>query len=346
MAILNTTSRERETYQVHIKYSLLWECALGIAAITNSRLIDTLEKPEDFWKKVRAGLSKGLLESLDYVEKNNTWKSLLLLLHQQEFLNLTSFVDYINNLSDQEFRYICLPFIGTIHQETRYKASNRNTSAKIKLKEATKNNPFFPSYIEFICESPTLELKKHLIEVMSNWYHEFIEPEGPQVLKYLEREVAIKQKMMEKMGPEEFVEWATGGVSYLPEPSVHHVLLIPQYIYRPWNIEADIEDTKVFYYPISNESIYPEDPYAPNYFLVHKHKALGDEVRLRIVKFLFNGDRTLQEITNQLGMGKTTLHHHLKILRSARLVGVENAKYSLKKNGLSSLAKELDQYLN
>ena len=33
--------------------------------------------------------------------------------------------------------------------------------------------------------------------------------------------------MNKKMKPEEFVEWATGGVHYMPEPSVHHVLLIP-----------------------------------------------------------------------------------------------------------------------
>ena len=30
--------------------------------------------------------------------------------------------------------------------------------------------------------------------------------------------------MNKKMKPEEFVEWATGGVNYMPEPSVHHVL--------------------------------------------------------------------------------------------------------------------------
>lgn len=32
-----------------------------------------------------------------------------------------------------------------------------------------------------------------------------------------------------------------------------------------WNIEADIEDTKVFHYPVANESIHPEDPYEPNF---------------------------------------------------------------------------------
>ena len=47
-----------------------------------------------------------------------------------------------------------------------------------------------------------------------------------------------------------------------------------------------------------------------------KHKALGDEARLRIVKMLFEKERTLQEITERLQLGKSTVHHHLKLLRA------------------------------
>lgn len=39
-------------------------------------------------------------------------------------------------------------------------------------------------------------------------------------------------------------------------------------MYRLWNIEVDIEDMKVFYYLVVNESIYFEDLYELNYFLV------------------------------------------------------------------------------
>ena len=70
----------------------------------------------------------------------------------------------------------------------------------------------------------------------------------------------------------------------------------------------------MFHYPIANESIPPEDTYTPSYFLVLKHKALGDEARLRIVKILFEKERTLQEITERLQLGKSTIHHHLKLL--------------------------------
>lgn len=102
----------------------------------------------------------------------------------------------------------------------------------------------------------------------------------------------------------------------------------------------------MFHYPVASESIHPEDPYEPSYFLVHKHKALGDEARLRIVKLLFEQERTLQEITERLQLGKSTVHHHLKLLRSAKLVDIHDGKYVLRKKAVQSLAKELEAFLN
>jgi biotin operon repressor len=192
----------------------------------------------------------------------------------------------------------------------------------------------------------TLTLKAHLIEVMTLWFKEVISSELELTNQILLTDYESKKKMLEKMSPEELVQWATGGIDYLPEPSVYKVLLIPQYVYRPWTIEADIENTKVFYYPIANESLSQNDKYMPNNFLVLKHKALGDETRLRIVKMLSENNHSLQELTEQLDMGKTTIHHHLKILRAAKLVEINEGKYCLKVSVLELLFKELEQYIN
>ncbi|PEY29071.1 transcriptional regulator [Bacillus cereus] len=346
MEVLHVTSRKRETYDVQVKYSILFECVLGIAAVTHNRLIDTLEKSPSEWGEIRQSLSVEMLEHLHFVENHNTWKALLQLLYQEDFQDLYEFTRYINSLSESELKYMCIPFVGYKYDEKRKNAANGEREAVQELQEITSSNPFFPAYIDFICKTDIKKLKEHLIAVMTGWYEAVIEPEVEKLSRILKQDYETKRKMNEKMQPEEFVEWATGGVTYFPEPSVHHVLLIPQYTYRPWNIEADIEDTKIFHYPIANESIHPEDPYEPSYFLVHKHKALGDEARLRIVKLLFEKDRTLQEITEQLNLGKSTIHHHLKILRSAKLVDIQDAKYILKKKALEAISKELEFYLN
>ncbi|MBN8191272.1 winged helix-turn-helix transcriptional regulator [Bacillus sp. NTK074B] len=345
MEVLHMTSRKRETYEVKMEASLLWECALGIAAITNSRLIDTLEKSKASWDKLKKSLSRPLLTDLEFVEKNNTWKSLLLLLHQREFRTLPEFISYIDDLEDEKFKYHCIPYIGLKFQECRILASKGDVPSRNRLKEQSDDNPYYPGYIEFISTTNVHNLKMHLKSVMTRWYEEVISTELETLSGILTRDKQSKKEMSGKLNPEALVEWATGGITYLPEPAVHTVLLIPQTIYRPWNVEGDVEGVKVFYYPVANESVYPDDKDMPNYFLVQKHKALGDDARLRMVKLLKRSERTLQEITNELGMGKSTVHHHLKILRSARLVDIQDGKYRLKENAIGSLSKELVKYL-
>ncbi|MED1435627.1 metalloregulator ArsR/SmtB family transcription factor [Bacillus mycoides] len=346
MEVFHVTSRKRETYNVQMKYSILFECALGIAAVTHKRLIDTLEKSQSEWQKIRQSLSVEMREHLQFVEENNTWKALLQLLYEGDFQDLSQFIANIDSLSEEDLKYICLPFLGEAYQAKRRLAASGEVSVIHELKELTHDHQFFSTYIEFVCHADVRELKTHLIAVMTGWYDSVVKKEAEEIVSILQRDYEAKNEMNKKMKPEEFVEWATGGVTYMPEPSVHHVLLIPQITYRPWNIEADIEDTKVFHYPVANESIHPEDPYEPSYFLVHKHKALGDEARLRIVKLLFEQERTLQEITERLQLGKSTVHHHLKLLRSAKLVDIQDGKYVLRKKAVQSLAKELDAFLN
>ncbi|MFD1388808.1 ArsR/SmtB family transcription factor [Oceanobacillus oncorhynchi subsp. oncorhynchi] len=345
MDVLQTTSRERETYQVKLHYSILWECALGIAAITNTRLLDTLDKPKEYWGQIRESISTALSEELEFVEKNNTWKALLQILHQQEFSSLETFEQYVQGLTDTELKFICLPFVGNHYQAYREKAAQGEMKAVKELMRVTGHNPFFPTYIEFISICEAGSLKKHLIKVMNSWYQEVGKEKQQDTEAILEKDYQSKKERKQKVSPEELVQWATGGVTYIPEPNVHTVLLIPQYIYRPWNIEADIEGTKVFYYPVANESVSPSDRYMPDYFLVQKYKALGDEVRLKMVKLLFEHPRTLQDMTERLDIGKSTIHHHLKILRAAKIVEIRDSKYCLKKNVFSLLAKEFDWYL-
>lgn len=343
--IIHATSRKRETYEVQLTYSPLWECALGIAAVTNSQILNTLEKPLTYWEELKETFSTNLLNHLDYVEKNNTWKALLQLLHYNENANLSEFCSSIKSLQAYDLKFICLPFIGDKFQHLRESAALEDENAVLELKNLTSDNPFFPQYIEFISKADINELKTHLIEVMTGWYESVIAPNLEETQQILQTDYQSKKQMKEKMAPEELVEWATGGINYLPEPSVHKVLLIPQQVYRPWNIEADLEGIKVFYYPIANESLSPNDKYMPSNFLIQKHKALGEEVRLRIVKLLSENDRSLQNLTEHIDMGKTTIHHHLKILRAAKIVEMNGLNYALKANALELIFKELDQYI-
>lgn len=345
MNTLSITGRKRESYKVEFEHSLLWECALGIAAITNTPLLDTLEKEKEF-EKITGDFPANLRTELEYVEKNNTWKSLLQLLHVFKGDDIADFTNFIQQLSFEELVYYCIPFVGDHLQEMRRHAAQGKEDAVRQLKAITKDNNFFPAYIEFIHKVNKDELKSHLQDVMTLWFNHVILPQSDKLVQVLERDLTEKIGMKKELTSEEFVAWVTNGTEYVPEPSVYRVLLIPQMTYRPWTIVSDIESTKVFYYPVANTSIHPKDRYLPDFLLLQKYKALGDEVRLRMLKLLSEKDCTLKEITEQLDVGKSTAHHHLKLLRAASLVGIHSSKYTLKETSIASLFKELELYFN
>ncbi|GKV55022.1 transcriptional regulator [Sporosarcina sp. NCCP-2222] len=345
MNTLSITGRKKETYIVELEYSLLLESALGIAAFTNTPLLDTLEKEKSF-EMLRKNMPDPLLAELKYVEANNTWKSLLQLLHVCTESTLEGFAVFLKTLSDKELKYHCLPYTGGRNENTRIAASTGDLNAVKQLQTVTEDIGFFPTYITFIHEVNGDDLKKHLTKVLTLWHEIVVLPEADQLLAIASRDMKQKRMMQEKLSAEEFVTWATGGTEYSPEPSVSRVLLIPQMSYRPWTIVSDIENTKVFYYPIPSTSIYPDDPYLPDYLLIQKYKALGDETRLRMIKLLSKKDYTLKEIAEQLNIGKSTAHHHLKLLRAASLVGIRSSKYVMKPKSITSLPTELQQYLD
>ncbi|WP_404460513.1 ArsR/SmtB family transcription factor [Sutcliffiella horikoshii] len=346
MKLLNITNRKRESYQVSFRHSILLECALGIAAVTNTPLHDSMEKSKVYWSNLRENLSPELQAALDYVEKHNTWKTLLQLCHYHHCENLQGFLSFIEELEDSQLKFYSLPYLGNELQEMRRGASEGDKEGCLGLMEATKEHNFFPDYIQFVCESDTAKLKVHLKTVMTKWYEEFVQPSELEICEILQRDVASKREMGEKLTSEQLVEWATGGIDYRAEPNVQEVLLVPQQIYRPWNIEADMEGMKIFYYPVSDESIAPDDRYTPDHFLVAKYKALGDEARLKMVKHMVEKKCTLQELTSLLDLGKSTIHHHLKILRAAKLVDSRDGVYTLRKQALTFMEDDLQRYLD
>src|SRR5258708_32478616 len=107
----------------------------------------------------------------------------------------------------------------------------------------------------------------------------------------------------------------------MPEPGIQRVVLVPSYISRPFNADAERYDTRIFFYPVADESI-AADNQAPPARLVKLAKTLAAERRLRILKKLAEGSYTFQERPDDLGVAKTTVHHHLITLRSARLVRI------------------------
>lgn len=338
-------SFKRDAYRVELQSSLLFEHALGIAAATNRRLHVALEQPEDYWIKLRNEVSEPLRWELDYCEQHQTWKMLLQLLHTEVFDTLEQFADYAMKLEEERFIYEMLPFLGSGMEDLRRSTAQKDAEAAAEMKKVCAGHAFFPEMIDTALNTSADRLKDHLIKLLQLWKQEVAGAEDAAKEEILRRDLAAKKGWLRSVSPAETVLRAAG-VEYKPEAGVSRVLLIPHVIYRPWTIEANMIDTQIFYYPVSDASMTAGgDPYEPPGQLVQLYKALGDEKRLRALKLIAEQERSLKELTEQLGMGKTTVHHHLAILRGAGLVRVKDGSYVWNKGSLDRHDHDLRDFL-
>jgi DNA-binding transcriptional ArsR family regulator len=165
---------------------------------------------------------------------------------------------------------------------------------------------------------------------------------------YLEADFRSKRSMQRRMSPERLLELATSGIGFTDEHARKPIVLMPTMVARPWVVMAARTDYFILGYPVAEEHL-AEGGDAPSPWLVKLHKALGDERRLRVLRTLARGDASLAELADTVDIAKSTLHHHMMLLRAAGLVRIQlgdDKRYSLREETLSDAAAMLDYYIH
>jgi len=164
----------------------------------------------------------------------------------------------------------------------------------------------------------------------------------------LERDLEAKRAMADRLSTERFVELATNGISIEKQGYRRPILLIPSVVGRPWNIFTESSNRLIIAYPVADEYM-DADPDAPPAWLIKTYKALGDERRLRLLRRLSHGPASLHELADELAVSKSTLHHHMMLLRSAGLVKIligTEKEYALREDIVPETTAVLQAYIN
>lgn len=182
------------------------------------------------------------------------------------------------------------------------------------------------------------------VRILTVWHTAYFQHIDPAILAGLAAEAEIRRARIAAQAPAAAVEEATGGVDFVAPPNISHVLLIPQYHYRPINLYSN---WRGFHYPVD---ALPPAPDAPADALVRLTRALDDRSRLQILRFLAEGERTFTAIVQHSGLAKATIHHHLVLLRAAGLVrstdrGAGAVSYRLRPSALADLTSYLAEYV-
>lgn len=201
-----------------------------------------------------------------------------------------------------------------------------------------------PGWFELLSH-PAAEIKDILVDIIRRYADKAFDGD---VSKLLDRDARAKRVLAATLPAAELVERSTNGITFRNLEGVEAVILVPSVVIRPFVVITDHGPLRIFGYPVADENLTADED-APPSWLVDFYKAVGDDKRLRILTILTEGDTTLGALVERLDLSKSTVHHHLRLLRTAGLVRVtigDEHTYSLRTDAVAQGGPLLEAYLH
>lgn len=201
-------------------------------------------------------------------------------------------------------------------------------------------------YLRLLLSFDPESVKREIVELLELWADRVWKAEALTIMPILERDADAKRDLLRELPVDRFIPTATNGVEFSPRPGIERIVMIPSFLNRPLVTYVEFGESMLIVYPVADESVTAETD-APPLRLVRLSKALGDEKRLRILRALAESERSLVELAELFGVAKTTMHHHMIILRSAGLVSasVGSKRYRLRTETIPDVGSLLGAYL-
>ena len=358
MHVLNLSERSPELI-VTVESSLAAELLNSLCAFSTPSDYPTFDLGAEWFETRRAAIPPDLMETIGlFTEAVGTrmWGHFLGLVHETPApRDVAAFLAQIEVTPTEELRRYLLDYYGEFDPVRREAARLAAIGDRAALEEVLAH--YFPTEERraavrdrlFPPDNPDA-LKTVLLDTLKRWESILFGEVELEIQPILERDAKAKRVIQRTGTPQRLIDVALNGIEYTPEPGIREVVLIPSYIWRPWVVLYDYRDLKVIIYPVADDSVSlsGDDPPAR---LLKLYKALGDERRLRTLKKLASGDNSLQELADHLGLAKSTMHHHLAILRGAGLVRLRvrnsgDMQYSLRRDPIPDAAELLRGYLS
>jgi DNA-binding transcriptional ArsR family regulator len=202
-------------------------------------------------------------------------------------------------------------------------------------------------------EIPGQELRDRLVSAIHRFRSEVYRELEAEFTAAIGRAAAAFRATSAPESAKAVIEEVTKGLDYEIPLGISRVVLVPSVVIRPLSMIEQHGDSLVVIYGMADEFI-DSDSEAPPSWLLKTYKALSDERRLRVLRRIARTEASLDDLVELLGLSKSTVHHHMTVLRAAGLVkvrmrgGQHGAKetYSLRPQSLSNAGSSLVSYVN
>jgi len=203
--------------------------------------------------------------------------------------------------------------------------------------------------LRHVLRSDAEHLRGELLHILQLWRERAYDADEGRLLDILEREAVATRRQAVRLGPIELIDHVTDGLRWAIDTSMREVLLAPSFAARPIVFYVEHRATTLILFPVSEESV-RGDEFGPPSRLVKLVKALADEGRLKVLHTLRERELTVQEMAERMGVPRTSLWHHILILRSAGLLratkGAGNqTTYQLQEDALPQVSELLEGFL-
>jgi len=338
-----------------VEVSPAYELLQSLVVTFDHKDAETYEIGADWIAEARSRAGEDLLERINEVSfgDSDTFLHLIGLVHDTPApRDVPAFIAHLRETDADEIR---------LHLVQFYARETRRMTPPSVIRAAVGGDPearteflrtSFPEwepwtgYLTHVLDADADALKANLVGVLEDWADRVWKPESLTIMPIIERDADAKRELQRELPLDRFVTTATNGVEFAPRPGVDRVVMVPSFVNRPLVTYYEFGETLIIVYPVADESVSAEGD-APPLRLVRLSKALGDEKRLRILRALADGEKTLMELAETFGVAKTTMHHHMIVLRSAGLisVGVGSKRYRLRSETVPDVGALLSGYL-
>jgi len=202
----------------------------------------------------------------------------------------------------------------------------------------------------YVGKSPILrhlqKFTQRYVELLTLWNDQYFRHVDPAESAVLIDDFEEKRALQRKLDPETLHELATSGGMIDPAAGLSLVVLTPTLHFRPLNNYCHYNGLAITQYAVD---LPPEDDETPPLSLMRLTRALSDESRIRILRFLAEEQRSFTDIYKYSKLSKGTVHHHLIMLRAAGLVCTHmlgyQQRYSIRTEGTAELKLFLESYI-
>ena len=225
-----------------------------------------------------------------------------------------------------------------------------NRRARAEVRQTLGLNPPARQSIDRLLTTSPESVRDEIVTIVEDWTSRVFPTFAGRSSALVRRDVEAKQALFDGVPVEEALRQSTNGVEFDLAGWATEIIVIPTVALRPFIAPVESGSRQLILCSVADEA-FDDDPMVPPRRLVKVTAALGDDLRLRILHELAGADLTAAELAGRIGIERTSLHHHLGVLRSAGLVaaraeGVQSWRYTRRSEGITGVATALNRYLD